>query len=108
MTKTSSTKQPRTPVMTPEIGSSYPAAELEELHDEAGNMYMWVARYESMRFMFTALGETQASALGALISGLKAHAVQYSIDLDWYYVDDIGVQRVKVGATLRDGEVLNG
>ncbi len=108
MTKTSARKQPRTPVITPQIGTPYPAAELEELHDGAGNMYMWVARYESTRFMFTALGETQASALGALISGLQAHAVQYSIDRDWYYVDDIYVQRVKVGATLRDGEVLNG
>jgi len=108
MTKTSAKKQPRNLGMTPEIGSSYPAAELEELHDGAGNMYMWVASYESTRFMFTALGVTRYSALSWLIDGLRAHAVQYSIDADWFYPDDIHVQRLKVGATLRDGEVLNG
>ena len=108
MTKTSAKKQPETLAMTPEIGSSYPAAELEEVHDGAGNMYMWVARYESSRFMFTALGVTRCSALSWLTDGLRAHAVQYSIASDWFYADDIHVQRLKVGASLRDGEVLNG
>ena len=108
MTKTSARKQPETLAMTPEIGSSYPAAELEEVHDGAGNMYLWIARYESTRFMFTALGQSNYCAFTALTDGLRAHAVQYSIDPHWFYPEDIHVQRVKVGSTLRDGEVLNG
>ena len=108
MTKTSAKKQPETLAMTQEIGSSYPAAELEEVHDGAGNMYLWIARYESTRFMFTALGQSNYCAFTALTDGLRAHAVQYSIDPHWFYPEDIHVQRVKVGSTLRDGEVLNG
>jgi len=88
------------------IGSPYPAAELEEVHDGAGNTSVWVAQYESPRFSFMATGVTAQTAHCAMVQGLKDHATQYQIDSDWFAGDEITLTRMALGQTLRDREVI--
>lgn len=75
---------------------------------------IFLAEYDSRSFSFQAIGATEKSARAALVKGLRDHARQYDLPLNWYrdgmtaaeFAYEINVSQMWYGVTLRDGSPI--
>lgn len=70
---------------------------------------MYKAIYDSRNFTFEAYGETEKVAIASMKVGLRNHAKQYGIELDWFepYIGDIYTVEFALGSCYRDSEKIN-
>jgi len=68
---------------------------------------MWIAKFESPNFSFTAYAKTEAQARAYLLEGLETHAQQYDLALDWYYPEEIYTMKISPGC-YRDNSRMGG
>lgn len=71
-------------------------------------MQIFRAVLTTRNFRFEAYGASPDAAVGVLRGGFGRHASQYKLQPDWWreFEDDIAFEEIKLGACLRDGEVL--
>ena len=71
-------------------------------------MTFYKAQFESQNFTFTAYGQTEAKAIEALKNGLRQHAKDYAIDLNWWrrYEGDMYAIEVGLDGCYRDNEPI--
>lgn len=69
-------------------------------------MTIFKATLETRNFSFEAYGTDEVNAQTALEVGLRNHARQYKLKLDWYVGFDIDVSERELGKCYRDREEM--
>ena len=67
---------------------------------------IYKATLETRNFSFEAVGYDERHAKQSLIDGLNNHRRQYNLAFDWYSLDEICIQELKIGVTYRDGSEI--
>lgn len=71
-------------------------------------MRVWVAKLETVHFLFEAYGCTEEDAVEVMRGGWRAHRFATGASLRWDDVkDDVITQPVDVGSCYRDGNEIN-
>jgi hypothetical protein len=85
---------------------SKPAIAKPKARPVAATVYL--ALYDSAHSVFSAVGATRADAHRALVNGLNLYGKQHKYNREWYYIDEISIKKMAVGAAYCDYLYIKG
>lgn len=63
---------------------------------------LFLAEYESRKYQFRLIAESERQAKALMIKALRKHARDFEWDLNWFYPCSIAITDMRLNTALRD------